>query len=188
MNDESLLTEIARLIWYVRTGSVYPLSEWAMEMPKDSVYYRQAKMFLAKIREAVEGINSIDYPYGADFKRAVIKALGGNDMADKEQELKKLLNTSVQKQLEGLAILYWGETYEGKFLATVDFGDLPKFAEYAIKAMGYVKWDRKKVAEVLEQARLFYSFDNLKEDTDYSWKYKVNVLADQLKEILTGGE
>ena len=70
-------------------------------------------------------------------------------MVDNEQELKKLLNVSVQKQLEGLAILYWGEIYEGKFLATVDFGDLPKFAEYAIKAMGYVKWDGRKVAKAI---------------------------------------
>ena len=63
-------------------------------------------------------------------------------MAD-EQELEKLLNVSLQKKLEGLAILYWDEIYGGKFLATVDFGDLPKFAEYALEAMGYEQvWDK----------------------------------------------
>ncbi len=40
--------------------------------------YGAARQILTKAREAVEGINSIDYPYGADFKRAVIKALESN--------------------------------------------------------------------------------------------------------------
>ena len=48
------------------------LTEEQKEQDREWVYKT-----LTKAREAVEKINSIDYPYGADFKRAVIKALGG---------------------------------------------------------------------------------------------------------------
>ena len=125
-----------------------------------------------------------------------------------EQELKKLLNTSVQKQLEGLAIVYWGETYNGKFLATVDFGDLPKFAEYAIKAMGYkspeevkelildehnqhaddVEWDREKVACVICGRRTRANCMLTLEDLACHWCKESLEQADQLKEILAEGE
>ncbi len=66
---DNLLTEIAGI-----------LQEVSMQEGIEGKYYcgldsKYAKQILAKVREVVEGINSIDYPYGADFKRAVIKAL-----------------------------------------------------------------------------------------------------------------